>query len=733
MSGSPPPWLGTPDVRALADDEIDRLLARMRLPRPRRDRAGLMALQWRFLCAAPFHNIDLLAGRSPLTVDAILAAAVAGRGGPCHVQATAFLALLRGLGFRAWLAAGTIGAPGDHLVCVVEVEGRRYVCDVGNGHPYRWPFPLDGRVESAHLGWVFVATGDGRTVRLDRRLDDGSWRRVYTVDPAPRAFADFAGIIGAHHGEAGFGPFLTGLRAASIRDDVVVTLRDLRLRRDSAAGARERRVAGLAEAERVLDRVFGLRDEAVDAALARLSAGASRWATMAPRAPRVAVTVSATARPAALAALLGDLATEWARSTPATRAAGAPLVLVVENGRDPAARAAERAATAPGLDLRWVDDGIHGRSIAESRAAQTAALADLVAAGEPIDAVWMLDDDLRLAQLTVVDGVLVRREAVRYFDRIAEAWRDWPEVSLLVGRVCGDPPIRPDAVLATGLLDVVANIDRFAALDPEAPYPGAADAGVFALPDYYYDHSEAGDAHLHRPAHWLPRAPGRSVRTEARACVAALVGILAGKAPTRPLLDAAVTGPPVGSRLRGGHAVFLDVDAALRHRYPAARLADGTMTRRADMVGATRLDRTGGSWVAAMPWPVLHDRVAEALDPGLTSLRSEFFGVMLARAVMADGERVDRAALAARAAARRARIGARLALAGARADEAQAAIARARTGWMGRDPALAAALDALADAIGRCAALALDPAAVEAALDVPADLERVAALAEASR
>ncbi|MCB9542282.1 MAG: hypothetical protein H6703_07535 [Myxococcales bacterium] len=52
---------------------------------------------------------------------------------------------------------------------------------------------------------------------------------------------------------------------------------------------------------------------------------------------------------------------------------------------------------------------------------------------------------------------------------------------------------------------------------------------------------------------------------------------------------------------------------------------------------------------------------------------------------------------------------------------------------MGRDPALAAALDALADAIGRCAALARDPAAVEAALDAPADLERVAALAEASR
>lgn len=728
MSGTPP----TADVRPLGPAERARLLARLGGPPPTRDAAGLARLKWRFLCALPFHNLDLLAGTSPRTVEACIAAVLAGRGGPCHVMATGFLALLRGLGFRAWLAEARIGAPGDHLVCVVDLDGRRWVCDVGNGHPYRAPFPLDGRVEIAHLGWRFEAEGDGQRLTLHRHLDDGRRKRVYVVDPAPRGFADFAGIIAAHHEAPGFGPFLTGLRAVRLGDDLVATLRDLRYCRYSALGPRARPVADLDAARRLLDRVFGLAGEATDAALARLAPAAAGWAPLPVRAPRVAVTVSATDRPRTLAALLDDLEAEWARTA---RKCAPSLVIVVENSREPAARAAHRARVAEGagpLALRLVDDGLYGRSIADSRGAQTRALAAALAAGEAIDAVWMLDDDLRLAQLRLDGGVLRETRAIRYFDRLADAWNTRPEAALCVGRVCGDPPIPPDAVLACGLLDVAANLDRFAALDPAAPYPAPDGPAAFALPDYYYDHSRAGDAHLDTAFHWLPRREGATTREAAAACVRALAGVFAGRAPTRPLLDVGEAGAFGPSTLRGGHAVFLDVDAALRHPYPAVRLGDGVATRRADMVGATRLDRAGGSPVAYLPWPVLHAREGQR-DGGLAALRGEFFGVLLARAEMDDGGRVDRARLAERAAARRRRITARLALARRRAVEAAAALTRARASWMGRDPAIAAALDALAAAMETCPSLARDPAEVDAALDAPADLERIARALEAPR
>lgn len=733
MSGAPP-RAPTPDVRALTPDEVERLLQRLRLDPPALDLDGLTALQWRTLCATPFHNVDLLAGCSPRTVEAIIAAMLAGRGGPCHVQAVGFLALLRGLGFRAWLAAATIGAPGDHLVCVVELGGRRVICDVGNGHPYRRPFPLDGRVEIEHVGWRFIALGDGERLTLSRDFGRGDWRTVYTVDPTPRAFADFVPIIDAHHAEAGFGPFLTGLRAARIGDASMVTLRDLRYRREGRGAPRERRVADLVAARRVLRRVFDLDGPEVDAALARLEPHASGWVSAPPRPARIAVTISTTDRPAALAALLGDLSAEWARTR---RRADPPLVLVVENSVDPAARAADRVAVhraTATLDARFVDDGVAGRAIAESRRAQTRALAACLAAGEPVDAVWMLDDDLRLAQLRAEGGVLRRCEAIRYFDRIADAWDAHPEAGLLVGRVCGDPPIRPDAVLATGLLDLAANLDRFVALDPEALYRPPTDRGAFALPDYYYDHSRIGDAHLHHAFYWLPRAAGQTVRAAALDCVRALCGLFVGRAPTRPLLD----DPRPASRelrrchLRGGHAVFLDVDAFLRHRYPAVELGDGTLTRRADMVGATLLDREPTTFVAAFDAPVLHARSANGPTGGrLADLRSEFFGVMLARAVIDDGGRVDRVRLAERARARRARIVDRLALAHRRAAAAAVALDRAASSWLGADPELAAALTTLRAELSACPALTRPPADVAAALDTPDDLERVAHAIEA--
>lgn len=701
MSGAPPSLPRTDDVRALTEVEADRLLARVRLPRSAPDSDYLAALQWRFLCASPFHNLELLAGTSPRTAEAAIEAVVAGRGGPCHVQAAGFLALLRHLGFDADLAAATIRQPGDHLVVVVRTGLQRWVCDVGNGHPYRRPFGVDGTTRSEHLGWTFAASGDGVGLQLGRRMPNGAWRVVYRVDLRPRRFADFAGIIDGHHGQAGFGPFLTGLRAVLIDDDRVVALRDLELKRYSRLGAQVRPVPDLAAARRVLRRTFDFGLPLIDAALERVASHATQWAAPSPGPVRVAITLATTDRPAALRRLLSSIAADARRAD--SGLVSPPLVVVVDNGRTSRSACAEivREACASGLDVRRIDDGRGGRSIASSRRAQVEALAQFVDAGESIDAVWMLDDDVQLAQRVMQGGCMVDRRGLIYLDEIARRARRHPEVSVLVGGVTGDPPIRPDAVLATQLLDLTANLDRFAALDPESGYSAPEQTAAFDLPDYYYDHSRQGNAHLERPFWWVARAARSTVRAEALQFLDAMRGIYAGKTPTRPLLWRPERPSAAETWLhRGGNAVFLDLDSLWRHPYPSVSF-DGWRTRRADMVGTALLHRGGGAWPARWNAPVLHERCSATAEGESSaavrrSMLSEFFGVLLVRAVL-DGH-TD---LFAVARSRTVRVLDTLAAAAARLDTARAAIERARHGWLGSEAECSRALDVLERALTR--------------------------------
>jgi len=690
------------EVRAMTPTERDLLLLQMRVAVEPPSVVYLQTLQWAFLKTSPFHNLEMLAGMSPRTVEACIEAVTSGRGGPCHVQATALLALLRSLDFDAHLAAATITQPGDHLVVVVRLAEGSFVCDVGNGQPFLKPFALVGQTVSEHLGWHFVSHGSVTRLTLSRQLDNGTWKHVYSADPSPRTFADFRGIIDGHHEKPGFGPFLDGLRAVLLRDDLVVTLRDNQLRRYSIAGVHDRSVADGRAAARVLRRVFGLTQAPIEPAISVLRHRMQAWQTAAAIQPSIAVSLSTTGRPDNLTALLSGLGAEWLTYD----GGSSPLLVVVVDNSAIAEDRAEnlRHAATFGqrgvLDLQWVDDGIYGRSIAESRRRQVAALAKVRAQGRGVDIVWMLDDDVELAQLQVCGGRLSKTSEIRYFEQIVRLYRDHPEASVLVGGVCGDPPIRPDAVLATQLFDLEANLERFASLCPDDRYLAHSQRTSFALPDYYYDHSRAGVLHLATPFVWLARGETSTVRDEALAFMGAMTGGFWGKTPTRPLVyDASKgTGELSDCILRGGNTVFLDVDALFRHAYPSTYVG-GFATRRSDMVGAALLSQDGGTWFAQFPYPILHDRkrAHRPLDEEaqreqvLRSIRSEFYGVLLARDVI-DGNSQSFLAIAT---VRAEVILERLADAQVRAHRALLAIARARTTWLGADPEMALALETL--------------------------------------
>ncbi len=689
------------DVPALDTAQRASLLQRLNVDARRLRQPSLEALtelQWAFLIASPFHNLELLAGNAPRTPKECIDAVLCGRGGTCQVQATAFLALLLSLGYQAHLAAATIREPGDHIVVVVHLAEGSFVCDVGNGHPYRRPFPLRGTMRLEHMGWMFESEGGGDRLTLRRRLDDGRWNTVYTVDPEARCYADFVPKIVAHHEVEGFGPFLNGLRAVRILPDLVVTLRDLMLRRYSLVGLRTRRVPHREAAARVLRRSFGFDDGLVYAALERLQR--QKLEVVTETSPRIAVSLATTDRPESFVALLESLADAW-------RAEGehnALRVFIVENSRcrDTRKRNAEfvsRICDIGELDVLLMDDGDYGRSIAASRRAQVAHMARRYAAGEHLDVVWMVDDDVLFEQLVYGDDRLLTQHAISYFRRIRELYNEHPEASVLIGRVCGDPPIRPEAVLCTQLFDLVANVERFIKIAPDAPYNTPDQRCSFALPDYYYDHSTAGIEHLATPFYWIPRGTSCTVRRAAWEFLCAMKEAFYGRTVTRPLLHVASTGPQgelYETVLRGGNAVFLDLDAVFRHPYPSFK-AEGVASRRSDMVGSAILCKEGASWTGNFPCPITHRRRAAEMYPRveqteeraiLRSFIGEFAGVLLARWALSPKE-LD---LGVVAKARVERILACLQEAARLSDRAMMLLERAAQSWMGAEPEIARAL-----------------------------------------
>src|SRR3712207_2804062 len=104
------------------------------------------------LGAVPFENVTSIRRRRaargrpvpPLDSEALLAGWEQKRsGGLCFEVAEMFSRLLVSLGYRAQVVLGFITFLGSHQAVLVELDGRRYLVDVGNGAPFFEPIPLD--------------------------------------------------------------------------------------------------------------------------------------------------------------------------------------------------------------------------------------------------------------------------------------------------------------------------------------------------------------------------------------------------------------------------------------------------------------------------------------------------------------------------------------------------------------------------------------------------------------
>lgn len=688
---------------------VDAYLARLGTPEVRHDGDGLARLQAAHLMAIPFHNLLLLAndgrpcGLTP--IEASVDANILGVGGTCNRTTPPFTALLQAVGFDAHLAAATVRELGDHFVCVAHAEGRRYLCDVGNGHPYLRTWDLDGPVQDQSFqGWRFrfdPSAPSGPT--LMRALPDGSFKTVYTVDPTPRAYDDFAPMVTAHYTQAGFGPFLAGLRAVSIRPDALLTVRDAEYTRDTRFGRFVRRVCGRDAMRALLTQRLGLppqlTDDALDVAARRrpdlldeprwfaLGRGGPTQSADPPtraQVPDLLVSLATVGRTASVQRLLGTLAEE----VRASRYPGRVGVLIVENfearrarddkneRRREVGRRPEQAAETARDTTTYPDPpelAVHRVAITELRPALTRAAeagvlpvlgdrlpvpigaareAQLAALRGHLDTpiprlphpaehpvVVWMVDDDIAFQQLGPDGQVGRHTHLLY--RIARFWSALPQHAVAIGTYTGDPPVPGLDCLGGQLDDIAGNIDRMTNLGPDAAWqPPVAPPPSF---DAYYDLTETPAPRADTVWPYAPHRAGQVVRDVALALLNDLHRLLDGQQVTRPLVWDGQELTPRPTVRRGGNAVFFDLDVLFRWPTPVFATADGVMTRRGDTVWAALAQAEEPGAVVEATLPVLHGREGQCSgsNPAFASqaTAAQVRGVVLARSV-AEGRPV---------------------------------------------------------------------------------------------
>jgi N-hydroxyarylamine O-acetyltransferase len=238
----------------------------------------LTALVRAHVLAVPFENVTALLRRrshpsGPVPQpdpEALLTAweARAG-GGVCFEIAMMVSRLLTALGYPSHLVLGQISLPFGHQAVVVELGGRRYLVDLGNGAPIFEPLPLDGEPVEVHRhGLAFrFRGGDETDVLFQDRMIDGAWKAhcKYGLQPAAAEDRD----KGYQHHHTPNASWVTGsLTMVRSTEQEVFALKDATLTRHTAAGKSTETMTDAAAYERLTTEVYRLPGLGIAEALA---------------------------------------------------------------------------------------------------------------------------------------------------------------------------------------------------------------------------------------------------------------------------------------------------------------------------------------------------------------------------------------------------------------------------------------------------------------------------------
>jgi N-hydroxyarylamine O-acetyltransferase len=256
------PYGGPATAYDRALTHIERLVAGA-VARLGRELSGFDGVHLAHATSVPFENLAIQTGETIRLDLATLQQKIVHRrrGGYCFEQNTVFLHTLRALGFdvsaceaRVRPPASTHVLPRTHMVLVVRLEDRLYLCDVGFGADgLLEPIAFDSEARQSLWTYRLDTEGPLRVLQVRR---DGRWTDLYAFLPERRYPIDF---------EAGnwftstwpSSSFVLTLTAQCSRRDRRDVLRNLTLTTEDAAGLRTREIER-SELISVLRETFGL-------------------------------------------------------------------------------------------------------------------------------------------------------------------------------------------------------------------------------------------------------------------------------------------------------------------------------------------------------------------------------------------------------------------------------------------------------------------------------------------
>lgn len=195
--------------------DVEKYLSRIGLVAPvEPSLEALRSVHTCHLLSVPFEDLTVHSGGRvqldlPLLYDKIVNKR---RGGFCFENNGLFSWLLVKLGFQVTLLSGQVkslktgryGPPFDHLILMVSLEGRRWLCDVGFGVPgFSLPLSLEtsGPQEQGHRVYRIRKDMDMHFLEWqqeENRGADGDWREIYKFTLEPRCLEDFAEMCQYH-------------------------------------------------------------------------------------------------------------------------------------------------------------------------------------------------------------------------------------------------------------------------------------------------------------------------------------------------------------------------------------------------------------------------------------------------------------------------------------------------------------------------------------------------------
>lgn len=196
--------------------EVDRYLSRIGYEGPSGGPSLelLRSVHTCHLLSVPFEDLTVHSGGQvkldlPVLYDKVVNQR---RGGFCFENNSLFYWLLTQLGFQVTVLSGQVknsitscyGPPFDHLIIMVNLEGKRWLCDVGFGAAgFSAPLSLDtcGPQEQGHRVYRLRRIDDVHFLewqKEENRGEDGDWTEIYKFTLEPRRLEDFAEMCQYH-------------------------------------------------------------------------------------------------------------------------------------------------------------------------------------------------------------------------------------------------------------------------------------------------------------------------------------------------------------------------------------------------------------------------------------------------------------------------------------------------------------------------------------------------------